>query len=259
MGQFVQVERVTRTIREIVLKRPQRRNALSLELLEDLIAALDALAADRETRAVILRGDGPVFSAGLDLKEAADESLAERSAAALGRALRLLRETPLVVIAAVHGGAYAGGAGLMAACDIVVAAEETQIGFPEARRGLLPALISRVLRPKVRDGDLRDLFLVGEPISAERARQLGLVQRLVPAASLLGEARRIAESVVAGGPETIRQTKHLLNALFDAPSAGADPSLETLHLAARRSAEAREGMAAFIEKREPAWIKENMP
>ena len=101
--------------------------------------------AIRAQRVVILRGAGPVFSAGLDLREAADSSLVERSAAAVSRALNLLRTSPLVMIAAVQGGAFAGGAGLMAACDIVIAAADAKIGFPEARRGLLPALICDVL------------------------------------------------------------------------------------------------------------------
>jgi enoyl-CoA hydratase/carnithine racemase len=122
----------------------------------------------------------------------------------------------------------------------------------------VPALISRVLRPKVRDGDLRDLFLTGEPISAQRALQIGLVQRLVPAERLFDETRRIAESVVAGGPDAIRRTKQLLNDLFNA-APGSETNLEELHLAARHSAEAREGMAAFVEKRQPNWIRESAP
>lgn len=259
MGRLIEVEPYTRAIREIVLRRAERRNALSIDLLEQLCAAVESLANDGEARVAIVRGDGPVFSAGLDLRDAADESLAERSATTLERALRLLRETPLVTLAAVQGGAYAGGAGLMAACDIVVAAEDVKIGFPEARRGLVPALISRVLRPKIRDGDLRDLFLVGEPVDAQRALQIGLVQRVVPAAELLIEARRLALSVIAGGPETIRHTKRLLNDLFDSEHGSAGTSLEKLHLAARRSEEAREGLAAFIEKREPVWNREEHP
>jgi methylglutaconyl-CoA hydratase len=256
MPQLVDVERRTRSIREIILRRAESRNALSLEMLEQLFAALNTLAADSEVRVVILRADGPVFSAGLDLKEAADDTLAERSAASLKRVFEFLRETPLVMIAAVQGGAYAGGAGLMAACDIVVAANDVNIGFPEARRGLLPALISQILRPKVRDGDLRELFLTGEPIDARRALQIGLVQRVVSGDGLLAEVRFLANAVVSGAPETIRQTKQLLNDLIDPSRDTSEAALETLHLAARHSAEAREGLAAFKEKRNPNWIQE---
>src|SRR5690606_6351965 len=132
-------------------------------------------------------------------------------AEAVHQALHALHETPLVTIAAVQGGAYAGGAGLMAACDIVVATTDARFGFPEARRGLLPVLIYGALRRRVREGDLRDLLLTGDVIGADRAQQIGLVQRVVAADELLDEALRVARSVRAGGPETIRQTKTLLN------------------------------------------------
>ncbi|MFO0918664.1 MAG: enoyl-CoA hydratase/isomerase family protein [Planctomycetaceae bacterium] len=239
---------------EVVLCRPERRNALSIDLLEGLSNTLDKLAAEKSERVIILRGEGPVFSAGLDLREAAQDALVERSAAGVERLLRTLRTSPLVSIAAVQGSAFAGGAGVMVACDIVVAADTVEIGFPEARRGLLPALIARVLGTKVRDGDLRDLFLVGEPISAQRAQQWGLIQRIVPPDQVLTEARRIAEAVLAGGPETIRITKQLINDLYHRESASGH-ALEELHLTARRSAEAREGLAAFAEKRNPKWME----
>lgn len=251
MGPLVEVTARSRSIRELILKRADRRNALSIELIEQIGAALNVL--EREARVVILRGDGPTFSSGLDLREAANDALAERSATALEGMFRLLRDTSLTTIAAVHGGAYAGGAGLMAACDIVVAAEQAQIGFPEARRGLLPALISIVLRPKVRDGDLRDLFLTGEPITAQRAQQIGLVQRVVPPAELMNEAYRVADAIVAGGPLAIRLTKKLLNQSDD----GVAEALQSMHLESRRSTEAREGLAAFLEKRNPSWMQED--
>jgi methylglutaconyl-CoA hydratase len=237
----------------VTLNRPDRRNALSIDLLEELCATLQRLAEDRANRVVILRGAGPVFSSGLDLREAADSSLVERSAKAVERALDLLRKTPLVVIAAVQGGAFAGGAGIMAACDIVVASDNAKIGFPEARRGLLPALICGVLRHKVREGDLRDLFLAGDSIGTARAQQMGLVQRIVPVERLFDEAIAVALSVVAGGPETIRHTKQLLNVTFHPDGNHVAPDLIQTHLAARQSDEAREGLAAFIQKRAPEW------
>ena len=255
MSDLILVETLERGIASVTLNRPDRRNALSIDLLEQLCAEIENLASDPAQRVVILRGAGPVFSAGLDLREAADTSLVERSAAAVSRALNLLRSSPLVMIAAVQGGAFAGGAGLMAACDIVIAAADAKIGFPEARRGLLPALISDVLLHKVREGDLRELFLAGEPIDAARAQQVGLVQRVVPAERLLDEALSVARSVVAGGPQTIRQTKALLNAMFQRTGDRAGPDLVETHLAARHSDEAREGLAAFAEKREPNWLR----
>lgn len=253
MSELILSETIEPGIVAVTLNRPERRNALSIELLDQLCAELERLAADSRNRVVVLRGAGPVFSAGLDLREAADSSLVERSAEAVRRSLELLRTTPLVVIAAVHGGAYAGGAGVMAACDIVVAADDAKIGFPEARRGLLPALICGVLSHKVREGDLRDLFLAGDAIGTVRAQQMGLVQRIVPPERLVDEAVATARSVLAGGPETIRNTKLLLNRTFSGSDSESGPNLIDTHLAARHSDEAREGLTAFIEKREPQW------
>jgi methylglutaconyl-CoA hydratase len=237
----------------VTLNRADRRNALSIDLLDQLCTAIDQLAGQGNQRVVILRGAGPVFSAGLDLREAMDDTLVDRSATAVRRALQLVRTTPLITIAAVQGGAYAGGAGLMAACDIAIAAENAQIGFPEARRGLLPALISEPLRARVREGDLRYLLLTGALVSAPQALQIGLVQRVVAEERLLDEARHVAELIIEGGPDTIRRTKQLLNNLYVAPHGEAHGAMSELHLSARRSDEAREGLAAFTEKRSPWW------
>jgi methylglutaconyl-CoA hydratase len=253
MPELIQVQSLERGIVSLTLNRPERRNALSIELLDRLCVEISKLASDPVQRVVILGGAGPVFSAGLDLREAADISLVERSAASVSRALDLLRQTPLVVIAAVQGGAFAGGAGLMAACDIVVAAADAKIGFPEIRRGLLPALISDVLLHRVREGDLRELLLVGEPIDAARAKEVGLVQRVVPSEQVVDEALRVARAIVAGGPQTVRQTKALVNAMYQRESDRPVADLIETHLAARYSDEAREGLAAFAEKREPNW------
>jgi methylglutaconyl-CoA hydratase len=253
MTSLIRVEALEVAVSTVTLDHSQRRNALGIELLGQLNGAIERLASDPSQRVVIMRGAGPVFSAGLDLREAADHSLIKQSAEAVQRALDRLRETPLVTIAAVQGGAYAGGAGLMAACDIVIATEDVKIGFPEARRGLLPALIYRVLKHKLRDGDLRELLLTGDAIDARRAQQIGLVQRIVPADALLDEALRVARSVRAGGPETIRRTKALLKDASSSEGLQPPAYLMKEHLAARLSDEAREGLAAFLEKREANW------
>ena len=146
----------------------------------------------------------------MDLREAAELGVAERTAPWIARTLETLATSPLVTIAAVHGAAYAGGGGLMACCDFIVAAEDTKIGFPEVRRGLLSALITPVLRSRLRDGDLRELLLLGDPIDARRAMQMGLVGRVVPMERLLDEAKVIAATVLLGGPETVRRTKRML-------------------------------------------------
>jgi methylglutaconyl-CoA hydratase len=253
MSALVHIEPLVLGASVLTYQRAERRNALSIDLLDQLCAAIEHLAGQGDQRVVILRGAGPVFSAGLDLREAMDDTLVDRSAAAVRRALQLVRTTPLITIAAVQGGAYAGGAGLMAACDIAIAADNAQIGFPEARRGLLPALISEPLRARVREGELRYLLLTGELITASHALQIGLVQRVVAEEKLMDEARRIAELILAGGPDTIRRTKQLLNNLYAAPHGDGQGEMSELHLSARRSDEAREGLAAFTEKRPPWW------
>jgi methylglutaconyl-CoA hydratase len=253
LSNLVLVEALERGISVVTLNRPDRRNALSIDMMDGLAGHIRKLEDDPAQRVVVLRGAGPVFSAGLDLREAADSSLVDRSAAAVSRALHLLRNTPLVTIVAVQGGAFAGGAGLMAACDIVIAAADATIGFPEARRGLLPAIICGVLLHKVGEGDLRELFLAGEPVDANRAQQVGLVQRVVPPERLNDEALNAARSVIAGGPQAIQQTKALLNSMYGDIGHSGHSVLVEAHLAARRSDEAMEGLTAFIEKRKPNW------
>jgi methylglutaconyl-CoA hydratase len=239
----------------LTLDRAERRNALSIALLEALVRTLDGLAQSGAARVAILRGAGPVFSAGLDLAEAANPDLVERSARCVAAALAALRHAPLVTVAAVHGGAYAGGAGLMAACDMAVGTHDLVIGFPEGRRGLLPALVCEVLRVKVRAGDLAELFLVGNTIDATRAREIGLLQRVVPAERLLDEALEMATGILAGGPATIVETKKLLYAAYDSgpQDVAARDAAISAHLAARSSPEAVEGLRAFREKRPPSW------
>ncbi len=240
-------------VTSLVLNRPDQRNALSVALMTEVCDAFDRLAADAAQRVVILSGNGPIFSAGLDLKEAADDSLVSQSAECFRRGLQTLQESPLISIIAAHGGAYAGGAGLMAACDIAIAAEDLKLAFPAARRGLLPALICGIIETKVRSGDLRELFLCGEPIDAQRAQLVGLVQRVVARDRLLDEAVSMARSILKGGPDTIRMTKGLINKAFGTQRERHGDDQTAAHLEARRTDEAREGLAAFNNKRPPQW------
>lgn len=238
---------------KLTLNRPERRNALSIELLADLTNALDRLAEDGTTRVVILCANGSAFSSGMDLAQASDPKLIDQGARAIARTLQLLRSSALITIAAVHGGAYAGGAGLMAACDMAIGSMELQIGFPEARRGLLPALICSILSTKVREGDLRELFLVGNSIDALRAMQIGLLQRVVPFEQLLSTAEEMADGILKGGPKTIIATKRLISQAYVAPEAVSIAHMIELHSQARSSDEANEGLKAFLEKRLPSW------
>ena len=256
MTESITVEWIGSQLALVTLNRPERRNALCIELLENLCTRVERMATDRTARVLILRGAGSVFSSGLDLSEASNPDLVQRSAESVSRALRLMRSTPVVTIAAAHGGAYAGGAGLMAACDIAVGTSDLKIGFPEARRGLLPALICAVLSLKVREGDLRELFLAGDVVDAARAQQIGLLQHVVEPDKLLDRAMKIAQSVLAGGPDTIAATKMLLNDAYQPTQATSLQHMLDVHLGARRSPEATEGLTAFLEKRSPNWFSD---
>ena len=236
------------------LQRAEKRNALNIALLEQLIGAMEQLAQHADSRVIILRGEGSVFCAGLDLIEANNPDVAERSAEGVRRVLSLLRESPLIVIGAAVGAAYAGGAGLLAACDLVVAADDFHLGFPEVRRGLVAAMVSNVLVRKISVGALSELLLLGEPITAERARQMGLIQWIVPSGQVLESSLNVARKILAGGPQAVRETKQLINrepATFDLES------LQALHERIRHSAEAREGFAAFLDRREPNWCQKS--
>src|SRR5258708_26259518 len=175
----------------------------------------------------------------------------------VAKTLITLAETRLVTIAAVHGAAVAGGAGIMSACDFVVAAEKTKIGYPEVRRGLVAGLVMTFLRRQVGERNLRELVLGGELIDAERAREIGLVNRVVPRDELMAEAQKFADSVLQGAPNAIVQTKRLIEELWST-SVKEDVDLALKHhLQARESAEAREGIAAFNEKRRPNRSEEH--
>lgn len=239
----------------ITLNRPERRNALSLELMSALCRAIDEANADATRRAIILRGAGEGFCAGLDLKEAQARGSHESSAKSVAIMLKTVHESRLPTIAAVHGHAMAGGAGLMAACDLAVAASGTKIGYPEVRRGLVPALVSTLLRHQIGERHLRELFLAAEPITAERAHEMGLINRVVSggADQVLDEALKLATSIGEGAPGALAATKRLLAQLKPATL---DQDLEmalAYHEKARTGDEATEGIAAFTEKRKPKW------
>lgn len=237
----------------VTLNRPERRNALSVALMEALCVAVNAAAEGPDNRAIILRGAGRVFCAGLDLAEAARAESLQPAIEWIGRLLETVHGSPLTTIAAVHGAAIAGGAGLMSACDFAVIADDVRIGYPEVRRGLLAGVVLTFLRRQLRERDARELLLLGEPIDAHRALEMGLVSRVVPFDAVMREARRIAVAAMKGAPMTAARTKRLLDQLWPR-SVGQDVKLATdSHLDARDSAEAREGMAAFLEKREPRW------
>lgn len=250
---FLLVDRPRSGVVEMVLNRPGRRNALTVGLMGDLASAIARASVDSSNRVLILRGAGPVFCAGLDLVEASDASLAEAGAEGFARVLRSLTETPLITIAAAHGVAAAGGAGLLAACDFAVATEGLKVVFPEVRRGLVPALVTTILRQKLGDADLREILLLGEPIPAARALTMRLVARVVAEGAERAEADRLADLILQGAPLAVRNTKALLAELAAAPPSDGLRIAHDYHVQAKLNSEAREGLAAFLEKRPPNW------
>src|SRR5438477_9194486 len=251
----VLIEKQSPQITVVTLNRPQRRNSLTIELLNELVASIKVASDQSSERVLILRGAGAAFCTGLDLKEAADQKKAHATAEMVAKALITLAETRLVTIAAVHGAAVAGGAGIMSACDFVIAAEKTKIGYPEVRRGLVAGLVMTFLRRQVGERNMRELVLGGELINPDRAREIGLVNRVVPPNEIMNEAQKFADSVLKGAPSALAQTKRLIEELWST-SVKEDVDLALKHhMKARDSAEAREGIAAFNEKRRPNWSK----
>src|SRR5207249_1738132 len=248
------VEKQTPQITVVTLNRPERRNALTIELLTELIAAIKVISDEAHQRILILRGAGAAFCTGLDLREAADATKVHATAEMVAGMLVAISQTHLVTIAAVHGAAVAGGAGIMSACDFVVAAKGTKIGYPEARRGLVAGLVMTFLRRQVGERNMRELLLGSELIDADRAREIGLINRVVAADELMNEAQEFAKSVLQGAPGALSQTKRLIEELWFSPvKEDVDLALK-YHMQARESNEAREGIAAFNEKRSPNWV-----
>ena len=251
----VLIEKQTPQITVVTLNRPERRNALTIELLTELCAAIKVASEQPHERVLILRGAGAAFCTGLDLREAADHTKAHATAEMVANTLAAISQTRLITIAAVHGAAVAGGAGIMSACDFVVAADRTKIGYPEVRRGLVAGLVMSFLRRQVGERNMRELLFGSELIDAERAKEIGLVNRVVARDDVMTEAQKFAESVLQGAPGAVAQTKRLIDELWwRSVKEDVDLALKH-HLQARESDEAREGIAAFNEKRKPGWVK----
>ena len=249
----VLIEKQTPQITVVTLNRPERRNALTIELLTELQAAIKVASEQPHQRVLILRGAGAAFCTGHDLKEAADHTKAHSTAEMVANTLIAINQTRLITIAAVHGAAVAGGAGIMSACDFVVAAQRTKVGYPEVRRGLVAGLVMTFLRRQVGERNMRELLLGSELIDAERAKEIGLVNHVVARDDVMSEAQKFAESVLQGAPGALTQTKRLVDELWwRSVKEDVDLALKC-HLEARESDEAREGIAAFNEKRKAKW------
>lgn len=242
----------------VSINRPHARNSLNLEVVDELFAALQSLAADQTVRAVLLRGSGDsAFCAGADLRElsAASAELRTKFFSGLGRLVNLIAEYPLPTVAQVRGFALAGGCGLAAACDFVVAESRAQFGLPELNIGMAPLVVIQPILRRIGLTATRELALRAHRITAEEALRIGLVSAVAPENDLDRETTELLEQLSALPPRALQATRETLR------NAVTDNGSDFIERCALRSAgvssapEAVEGIKAFFEKRKPKWFE----
>jgi methylglutaconyl-CoA hydratase len=244
-------------IATLTLNRPDKRNAISYELIGDLLRALDEVNAS-PARVLILTGAGKAFCSGMDLDNL--KSLIGRSpeqnredSRTMVRLFRTLYEFPRPTIAAVNGAAIAGGTGLALLCDFTLAVPEAKFGYTEVRIGFVPAIVATFLLRQVGEKIARDLLLTGRIFDAAEALKIGIVNEIVPPEKLLDRARELAEQLAENSPLSLFQTKRLLT---DHARHELDSQIEAAireNAGIRESADFREGIESFLEKRKPRW------
>ena len=241
----------------ITLNRPEKRNAISFELIDDLMRALGEVAKS-DVIVLILTGAGKAFCSGMDLENL--KALLDRTpeqnledSRTMVRLFRSLYEFPKVTIAAVNGPAIAGGTGLALLCDFTLAVPEAKFGYTEVRIGFVPAIVSTFLLRQVGEKHARDLLLTGRIFDAEEASHLGLVREVVSSETLMIRARELAALLMQNSPTSLHATKKLLN---DHARAELDQQIEAAlreNAGVRTTADFREGISSFLEKRKPVW------
>ncbi len=241
----------------LTLNRPEKRNAISTQMIQELLAALEEWERAAAVRVVIITGAGKAFCAGMDLEGL--QALAGQShenledSRHMARLFRRLYDFPKPLIAAVNGAAIAGGTGIATMCDFTLAVPDAKFGYTEVRIGFIPALVSVFLRRQVGEKRARDLLLTGRSFDAAEAHALGLVSEVVAAEKLLDRARELAATLLANSPTSLARTKALLS---DCARADLDREIElaiAANAAIRSTADFREGLAAFLQKRAPEW------
>jgi methylglutaconyl-CoA hydratase len=241
----------------ITLDRSERRNALTPQMIDELISILDGLAG-RNSGVLILTGRGPAFCAGLDLEHL--QSMLSTTvpqhnvdAERMAHLLRKLYDLPLPTIAAVNGHAIAGGMGLATVCDFTLAVPDAKFGYTEARVGFIPAIVSCFLTLQVGEKHARDLLLTARLITAEEAQQMGLVNEVVRDVGLMERALRLAHLLLKNSPESMRATKHLLSAHVKERLDRQLKAAVEMNANSRSTDDFREGVSAFLERRTPQW------
>jgi methylglutaconyl-CoA hydratase len=241
----------------ITLNRPEKRNAISFELIDDLVRALEEVAKSQAI-VLILTGAGKAFCSGMDLENlkallgrAPEQNLQDSQT--MVQLFRSLYEFPKVTIAAVNGPAIAGGTGLALLCDFTLAVPESRFGYTEVRIGFVPAIVSTFLLRQIGEKQARDLLLTGRIFGAEEALRLGLINEIVPPEDLLTRTRQLAASLMENSASSLRATKQLLT---DHARKELDAHIDAAvreNAAIRKTADFREGISAFLEKRKPVW------
>jgi len=249
--------RIDGGVATITLNRPDKRNAISYELIEDLLAALDEISKS-PALVLVLTGAGKAFCSGMDLDNL--KALAGRSpeqslsdSETMARLFRSLYDFPKPTIAAVNGAAIAGGCGLATLCDFTLAVSDAKFGYTEVRIGFVPAIVSTFLLRQVGEKRVRDLLLTGRIIGAEEAYRIGLVNEIVSPEALLERARELAAQLMENSPASLTCTKRLLS---DHARGELDAQIQSAvreNAAIRATHDFREGIASFLEKRKPRW------
>jgi methylglutaconyl-CoA hydratase len=241
----------------ITLNRPEKRNAISFDLIDDLVRALTEVAKS-EALVLIVTGAGKAFCSGMDLDNlklllgrSPEQNLQDSQT--MVQLFRALYEFPKVTIAAVNGPAIAGGTGLALLCDFTLAVPEAKFGYTEVRIGFVPAIVSTFLLRQVGEKQARDLLLTGRIFGADEALRMGLISDIVPAETLMTRARQLASLLMENSAASLRATKKLLT---DHARTELDAQIEAAvreNAAIRSTADFREGISSFLEKRKPVW------
>lgn len=244
----------------ITLDRQEKRNAISRALVEELLAALDEVEKS-SAQVVILTGAGKAFCAGMDLEELKallgrthDENVQDSSR--MAHIFRRIYDFPLPTIAAVNGAAIAGGTGFATMCDFTLAVPEAKFGYTEVRIGFVPAIVSSMLVWQVGHKIARDLLLTGRLIDAAEAHTFGLVNEVVELPHLMTRARELAAQLMGNSPSSVRATKRLINGFISAQLDHQIAKAVQDNARIRATADFREGITSFLEKRKPRWSNE---
>ena len=237
----------------LTLNRPEAKNSLSADLVNALGDDLQQAIDDNDTRVIVLTNVGNTFCAGADLKG----SSGEPPRYTLVQLFELMQACPKPIVGKINGHCMGGGVGLASACDISVVNDSVKLGFTEVRLGVAPAIISVVCLPKMRRADAMELFLSGEKISAARAVEVGLINQLATPEQLNERVKTLTDKLVQGGPKALAASKNIVLTVPDKPQRDAFVAMGKLSAELFQSDEAKEGIAAFRERRSAAWVPED--